>query len=86
LTFRRDTAVGVLAVHLDLVEVDGSVETNANPPARADVGGSKDSIGGLGDEISLSTGRRGAPQMSEIVIVMTVGPEHDELFRGEEGW
>jgi hypothetical protein len=85
LPFRRHAAIRVLAKLLDLIEIDVSVETYANPSTRPDVGRSKEAFGGQLDEISLNTVRRGAPEMREVVVVMTMNPQHGELSSNEEG-
>src|SRR5512140_2902688 len=78
----RDDAVGVLAELGDLgpvdLAVDLAVEANADPAAAADVGRPEEALRVGGGELLLRSGRRRAPQVRELIVVMAVGPERHE--------
>jgi hypothetical protein len=50
----------------------------------ANVRRAKIAIGIRGHEISLSTQRSGTPEVWEGIFVVSIRPEHDELFSDEE--
>ena len=78
-------AIGVLAEFGDLGPVDGAVEADADPAAAADVGRPEEALRVGRGELLLRSGRRRAPQVRELVVVMAVGPEcHERALAADE--
>ena len=84
LTLIGDATVRVFEKHLEFTHVNLAVESHSEPPARPHVRGIEKAIGVVRDELLLRAFGRGAPQMSEDVVVMTVHPQDGELATGEE--
>ena len=83
-SLRSHRAVSVLAHFLELGPVDPPIEPYAHPTASAHIGRPKEMVRLGLDQLLLRARRSRAPQMREVVIVMTVGPQHHELLLDEE--
>lgn len=81
----RGASIGLNAEGLYLFDIDLAIEANADPSSVPNVGRNEEPIGGMLDEPCLHTFGSCAPQVSEVMIMVAVGPEHDELLRREKG-
>src|ERR1019366_6222580 len=81
----RHRAKGVLADRFEVVPVQPDVETHAQPSSTTDIRGSEEPLRIAGHQSLLDARRGRAPQMRKLVIMMAVGPEHQELLLDEEG-
>lgn len=74
----------LLADPLHLFPVDVPVQPDPDPAAVADVRRPEEPAGFRDRQFLLGAGWRGAPQMRELMVVVPVGPQHDELPADEE--
>lgn len=76
--------MGVTADRGDLIPVNVSVESDAEPTSAADVRRSEEAFRLGVDQFILRTGWGRTPQMGEAILMMTARPQHHELLLDEE--
>ena len=81
---RCDNSVGVLADGCEFVPVDLPVQADTDPSPPANVGRPEETSRLGRHEFLLRAEGRRAPQMRELMIMVTVTPQHHELLAHEE--
>ncbi len=84
MAFGGDAAVRVFEQRVQLVHVEIVVEAHSDPSSGTDIGRAEESLWSAGDQGALNSLGRRAPQVSELVIVMALHPEHGELTADEK--